>query len=86
MAFSVYPDRLDVVFDISRGETSLCYDILAICEFSGDKSREVVVDGDECTEGAGVAYMLDRVRDDPHRHRHYSRDHLWESARWMQRA
>lgn len=39
MAFSVYPDRLDAMFDISSDKTFVCYDILAICEFSGDKSR-----------------------------------------------
>ena len=66
MAFSVYPDRLNVVFDISGGKTSICYDILAICEFSGDKSRQVSVDGNECAERAGMACMRDRVRDDPH--------------------
>lgn len=47
MAFSVYPDRLDVVFHISGGETSVCYDLLAIGGFLGDKSREVIVDGNE---------------------------------------
>src|SRR3989337_4264334 len=43
VAFSVYSDGLDVMFDISRGETSVCHDILAICEFIVDKSREVTV-------------------------------------------
>ena len=43
VAFSVYSDGLDVVFDISRGETSVCNDILALCGLIGDKSREVVV-------------------------------------------
>ncbi len=86
MAFSIYPDRLDVVFNISGGETSVCYDILAICGFIGDKSREVIVDGNECVERAGMACMRDRVRDDPHRYRHYGRNRLWESTGWSQRT
>ena len=45
MAFSiVYSDGLDAVFDISRGETSVCNDILALCGLIGDKSREAVVE------------------------------------------
>ena len=48
VAFSVYSDGLDVVFDISRGETSVCNDILALCGLIGDKSREVVVGSNEC--------------------------------------
>ena len=77
MAFSVYPDRLDVVFDISGGETSVCDDILAICEFIGDKSREVIVGSNECTQGAGVAFMRDRLPGYPYRYRHDRRDYLW---------
>lgn len=65
MACSVYPDRLDVVFNMSGGETSVCHDLLAIGKFVGDKSREVIADGNECTEGAGAACMRERVRDDP---------------------
>lgn len=33
--FSVYPDRLDVMFDISCGKTSICCDILAIVNSLG---------------------------------------------------
>ena len=86
MAFSVYSVRLDVVFDISCDQTSLCNDILAVCKFTGDKSREVIVDGNECTARAGVAFMRDRVRNDSHRYGYYRRDYLWESARGTQRA
>ena len=77
MALFVYPDRLDVVFDISGGETSVCYDILAIREFTGDKSREVTVGSNECTQGAGVACMRDRIPGNPYRYRHDRRDYLW---------
>ena len=55
MAFSVYSDGLDVMFDISRGETYVCHDILAICEFIGNKSREVTVGSNECIARAGMA-------------------------------
>jgi len=44
--------RLAVVFDFSCDQTSLCNDILAVCKFTGDKSREVIVAGNECTQGA----------------------------------
>ena len=74
------------MFDISGGETSVCDDILAVCGLIGDKSREVVVGSNECIARAGVAFMRDRVRDNPHRYRHNGRDHLWESARWTQGA
>jgi hypothetical protein len=66
MAFSVYPDRHDVVFNISGGETSVCNDILAICELIGDKSREVIVGSNERAEGAGVACMRDRLSGYPY--------------------
>ena len=55
VAFSVYSDGLDVMFDISRGETSVCNDILAICEFIGNKLREVPFGSNECIARAGMA-------------------------------
>ena len=63
MAFSVYPDRPDAVFDLSRDETSVYYDILAIREFIGDKSREIIAGSNECIAGAGVAFMRDRLEE-----------------------
>ena len=81
MALPVYTYGSDVVFDLQRGQASICDNILEVCGFFGDQSGEVAVGSDERTKGAGMATLQNKLQGHTYRYRYDGGDHLWETAR-----